>query len=72
MKVEIAIAGVDGETNLLMETSAPQSALNFLRAYDHEGSGVSVSITDDNEGAYRLLEAASNLHQQEQNTHGDE
>lgn len=58
MTIEVAIAGVDGTTNLQLETDSPGVALNFLRAYDHEGAGVSITIEGSNEEAYRLLEAA--------------
>lgn len=70
MKVEVGISGVDG-AEYAMVTLDPVAALAFLRDHDHEGSGVSVVITDDEEGAYRLLETASNLHQQE-TEHGNE
>lgn len=66
MTIEVAIAGVDGETEVAIVSPNPGVALTFLRRHDHEGSQVEISIKGTNEEAYRLLEAAHNLYTQQQ------
>jgi hypothetical protein len=56
VKIEVSIAGVDGETNVTLQTPDAGTALNFTRTYDHEGSSMGVTIEADHEHAYRLLE----------------
>jgi hypothetical protein len=56
MRINVNIFAVDGESSFTTDTGSATAALAFLRAYDHEGSGVSVSIQVADQEAYRLLE----------------
>lgn len=57
MEISISIAGVDGETGYSLFTRDLKTARNFLASNDHEGSSVTINITDHDELAYWLLKA---------------
>lgn len=57
MKINVNIAGVDGETNVHGESARASTALEFLKTHDHEGSSVTIVIeTDDPAEGYELLD----------------
>lgn len=56
MTFNVWVSGVDGETNVSMQTPDPAHALKFLQQHDHEGSCVGVTIRANDEQTYRVLE----------------
>lgn len=57
MNVRISISGVDGETDFSINTKDVESSKQFLKAYDHEGSSLYLTVmADDSEEVYKILE----------------
>lgn len=61
--IEVTIGGVDGETNAHIVTPRARVALEFLAAYDHEGSVVTIRVTLEDEKGYALLQQLLPLEQ---------
>lgn len=61
MTFSVQVFAVDGETIYGISTKTASTALNFLKANDHEGATLSLSFTADDEDAYHALEALHNV-----------
>jgi hypothetical protein len=48
MTILLSIGGVDCETAFNIETESIESAVEFLKSYDHEGSSISMRILFEN------------------------